>query len=191
MFQFIAILLGVAISLIDGGVPCDRWTDMPPVGTLTVPEDYTVRRHAAASGVQSYQCKTPGVTATFLDVNATLYDCTSGVVGVHDGFTHPNWEFADGLVAGMTEASYAHDASSVPWLLLNVTARHGIFLTNGVDYILRVNTIGDIPPVCNSSDLGYSIHVPYTATTQSAAYALLHSKTRSPFSVDTVCAARV
>ncbi|MEO6132756.1 MAG: DUF3455 domain-containing protein, partial [Saprospiraceae bacterium] len=57
------------------------------------------------------------------------------------------------------------DPNSISWLLLSVVSSQGPGIFDGTTYIQRINTVGGKAPAtgANSSTVGQSVQVPYTA----------------------------
>jgi hypothetical protein len=94
-------------------------------------------RRPAPSGELAWIFKAP---------EALLYDRQGNVIGKH--FAGPTWTHNDGSeITGQLSAKVdAPDAAAIPWLLLKVTghSREGVF--SRITSILRVNTVGGLPP---------------------------------------------
>jgi hypothetical protein len=158
----------------EGACP-SNWLDKPAVDpSITIVADSgAVLVHASATGTQNYACAQGGDGGfgwTFVGPQAELHDCNASVIGHHfaseAGASAPEWLLDDGSYAvGHKVAQFVPDggASSVPWLLLQVTGRSDAGILGQATYVHRLNTNGGIAPsdVCGA-DSGAQM-VPYTA----------------------------
>jgi hypothetical protein len=123
---------------------------------------------AHASGSQIYACRA-GADGKFIWTlrapEAELKDENGGVIGSH--FAGPAWKLKDG--SEVTGKAAAHvdsdDASSIPWLLVDVVGHSGTGLLTKVTTIQRVHTHGGKPPAggCDESHHDAEIKSGYTA----------------------------
>jgi Protein of unknown function (DUF3455) len=99
-----------------------------------------------AEGAQIYQCKAADdgkLGWAFREPIATLL-LDGKTVGRH--YAGPNWEHVDGSVvqAKATGNASGATADDIPWLKLEVVARHGSGALANVDIIQRINTSGGV-----------------------------------------------
>ncbi len=185
--SLLTLSLSFLISGCGGGGPASAndpatqcpasWSAPPAVDpSIAIPDGESVVFHAAATGTQNYRClgavADGGADATFtwtLEFPAAeLADCTGAKVGEHsapNGASAPQWSNADGsVVVGHKTASFAHDASAIPWLLLSAVSHTGDGVMSRVDFVQRVNTVGGLPTEpCDVAHAGTDLAVPYTA----------------------------
>jgi hypothetical protein len=117
-----------------------------------------------AIGAQVYECKKNsegGLAWQFREPVATLV-IDGKTVGHH--FAGPVWVMADGSAVSAKVSAQAPGATTndIPLLRLDVAARHGSGLLNGVTTIQRLNTHGGrADAVCDAP--GTFLSVPYSA----------------------------
>jgi hypothetical protein len=135
--------------------------------TLAPPDGNELAFVTAASGVQEYTCN--GTAWVFVAPDAQLYSdhgCQDEALGHH--YAGPTWEwYEDGsTVVGAKVAAASIDPASIPWLLLQGVS-HGPNdgRMSDVTFIQRLVTSGGNAPAtgCDSSHVGASANVPYTA----------------------------
>jgi hypothetical protein len=142
---------------------------VPSAAAAEVPETIAARGEtliatARATGAQVYECKTNSdgkLMWQFREPIATLV-IDGKTVGRH--FAGPVWEMADGSAVSARVSAQAPGASTndIPLLRLDVAARHGSGLLNGVTTIQRLNTRGGrADSACESP--GTFLSVPYSA----------------------------
>ena len=117
-----------------------------------------------AEGAQIYECKTGAdgrLAWNFREPIATLI-LDGRTVGRH--YAGPNWEHTDGSgVTGKVAASApGTTASDIAWLKLDVVARRGAGVFDGVTVVQRINTVGGtLSGTCDRA--GALRSVPYAA----------------------------
>ncbi|MEI6145718.1 MAG: DUF3455 domain-containing protein [Methylococcales bacterium] len=132
----------------------------PPVGQVA---KLTVH----AIGDQIYQCVLENNVYAWqsLAPDAALFDMQGQVVGHH--YSGPIWEYKEGSrIVGRVVGKYDVDPSaSIPWLLVEVVANHGVGVFSDVQFINRVHTQGGLAPTssCNANHLGSEKRMSYTA----------------------------
>jgi Protein of unknown function (DUF3455) len=145
-----------AVLLVDGAA-----AQVPD--TIAVPGE-TVVATFHAEGAQIYDCKADAngkLAWQFREPIATLLR-DGATAGRH--YAGPNWEASDGsAVTGKAVANVPGSTpSDIPWLKLDVIARHGSGILSGVTTVQRINTHGGvINGGCDKSSSYYS--VPYSA----------------------------
>ena len=120
-----------------------------------------------ATGDQIYTCR--GGAAQFAWTlkapDAQLFNKDGKVVGKH--FAGPSWEASDGSrLAGKAVANApSPDATSIPWLLVNVIGHEGNGVLSRATTIQRLNTKGGKAPAagCDAAHVNQEIRVPYSA----------------------------
>ena len=132
----------------------------PPAGQQLV-----LQLHA--KGYQVYTCK-EGVEQyewVLKAPDAQLFDKDGKPFGKH--FAGPSWEANDGSrVTGSAAASVpSPDASSIPWLLVQVVGHEGTGVLSRAAFIQRLNTKGGKAPSsgCDEGHAGQELRVPYSA----------------------------
>lgn len=141
--------------------------DPPVPAVLAVPEGHRFAFELDAIGVQIYQCQ-----ATAAGSHAWVFQAPEAdllrrkrIAGHH--YAGPTWEATDGsTVVGARLASYAADASAIPWLLLQATSNSDKGRMSDVSFIQRLDTVGGLAPAagCDAEHVGELADVEYTAT---------------------------
>ncbi len=138
---------------------------------LSTPADQVFAFEAMATGVQIYECKKSGDSASefqwvFKAPEAELYAVSGSRIARH--YAGPSWEALDGSkVVGQVKAQYASpDPNAISWLLLSATSNSGKGIFTQTASIQRINTKGGKAPTagCGQAQLGKVTRVPYTAT---------------------------
>jgi hypothetical protein len=135
---------------------------MPPAGTRKVLE-------AHATGAQIYTCAAVAdgkFSWTLKGPDADLRDADGKTIVKHSA--GPTWQHMDGSrVTGKVAAKEsAHQADSVPWLLLTADNSHSSAgALSKVTYIQRIHTDGGQPPVtgCDEAHKGDETRSNYSA----------------------------
>ncbi len=140
--------------------------DVPEKIKAPAAEKVVLKAHATGSQIYVCQPSSDGKLAWTLKApDAELKDDQGNVIGRH--FAGPTWKHKDGseIVGKAAARADAPDASAIPWLLLNVTARNGDGALSKVTSIQRVNTKGGQPPAegCESGKEGTEVKSSYTA----------------------------
>ena len=123
-----------------------------------------------AVGVQIYSCNAVagGYSWGLVAPRADLYGDNGRLIATH--FGGPTWQATDGsYVVGQRVDGVTVDATAIPWLLIAAAPAapgpDGDRLA-GTTFIQRIATTGGIAPPaaeCNTSTLGTTEEVPYTA----------------------------
>ncbi len=125
--------------------------------TATATATASANANAGASGGHTWQFRAP---------EAALTDRAGRALGKH--YAGPTWEAADGsMVVGEVKArDPGPQASAIPWLLLNAKSTAGTGVFAKTKSIQRVDTVAGMAPsaVCEVSNQGQVVRVPYTAT---------------------------
>jgi hypothetical protein len=138
---------------------------------LKVPSGQVLAISARARGAQIYACTADKddptrFSWTLKAPDATLRDKSGKPLGKH--YAGPTWEALDGskVVGEVTTKVDAPDAAAIPWLLLHVKSTSGSGIFTDTVSVQRLNTTGGKSPaaVCDESQAGKEIRIPYTAT---------------------------
>ncbi|MGZ8195703.1 MAG: DUF3455 domain-containing protein [Methylosarcina sp.] len=120
-----------------------------------------------AKGDQIYQC-TPnngGYAWTLKAPDAKLFDDRGNIVGNH--YAGPVWEYKEGsrVVGRVLKKLDVAPASSIPWLLVEVTSHQGQGFLSNVSFINRIHTHGGLAPKsgCDANHPGAEKRIAYTA----------------------------
>ena len=115
-----------------------------------------------AQGVQIYRWN--GTSWSFVAPSAVLSADAEGkgVVGTH--YAGPTWESVSGskVVASVVKRC-TPDAASIPWLQLGAVSTQGPGIFDGIDFILRINTVGGNAPSYSGSVVNEEARIAYTA----------------------------
>jgi Protein of unknown function (DUF3455) len=120
-----------------------------------------------ARGVQVYVCEQlSGAYAWRLKgPEATLLDAAGSEVGRH--FAGPSWQAKDGstVVGEALVTSRSPTEGAIPWLVLRAKSHAGGGVFASVEYIVRSQTEGGVPPAagCDQAHLGAQSRIPYSA----------------------------
>lgn len=133
---------------------------------LRLPDHTTLVAAALAQGVQIYESKPAQGGGYRWELNgpqAVLTTIGGDGFGRHD--PGPTWTANDGsqVVGTVAEKVEAPAANAVPWLLLTVKSKSGSGVLSGVDFVLRVETVGGSAPPEAPLHQGESKPVPYRA----------------------------
>jgi hypothetical protein len=143
----------------------------PVPDALKVPAGQVLTFSAKGDGVQIYAClplkeDPTHYSWTLKAPEATLRDDSGKILGKH--YAGPTWEALDGskVVGEVTTKVDAPDAAAIPWLLLHVKSTSGSGIFTDTVSVQRLNTTGGKSPaaVCDESQAGKEIRIPYTAT---------------------------
>ena len=135
---------------------------------ISVPDHTRIVTALQAEGVQIYEAK-PQASGTLgwslVGPDAKLETLDGQLVGVHS--VGPRWKANDGSEVKATKPPLQNwkspDPKSVAWLLLDVAATGSEGLFSGVQYVMRVSTIGGAAPVEPPAQAGDKKSVPYRA----------------------------
>jgi len=134
---------------------------------VRAPAEQVAKLTVHAAGDQIYQCVLQDNAYAWQAQapDARLFDMSGQVVGNH--YSGPIWEYKEGSrVVGRVVSKLDVDlGASIPWLLVEVVAHHGVGMFSDINYINRVNTLGGLSPSssCNANHLGSEKRVNYTA----------------------------
>ncbi|MFC6644892.1 DUF3455 domain-containing protein [Granulicella cerasi] len=137
--------------------------------SIAPPADATPLVAVQGRGVQIYRCdqQIGAFAYSFVSPEAELLNSEGLKVGEHSA--GPTWTWNDGgFIVGKVLAKQAStDADSVPWLLLQTSAKGAVgkYLASAA-YVRRTDTHGGNAPStgCDATHLGTMLRVPYTAT---------------------------
>jgi hypothetical protein len=153
----------LSLLLLLGSLTGAPAAETPLPGAIAAPGETTILS-VHAEGAQVYECKagSDGKLAwAFREPIATLL-VDGKTVGRH--YAGPTWEHVDGSavtgkVAGSAPGTTSDD---IPWLKLDVVARRGSGVLNGVTTVQRINTRGGkLGGACDQAG-GYR-SMPYSA----------------------------
>lgn len=134
---------------------------------LQPPAGQQLLLQAHAKGDQIYTCieDVTQYTWALKAPDAKLFDKDGKPFGKH--FAGPSWEANNGSrVTGSAVANVpSSDASSIPWLLVQVVGHEGTGVLSRVAFIQRLNTKGGKAPSsgCDEAHAGQELRVPYSA----------------------------
>ena len=135
---------------------------------IRVPAEQVAKLTVHAIGDQIYQCVLQGNVYAWQTQapDAKLLDMKGQVVGNH--YSGPIWEYKEGsrVVGRVVSKLDVDQGVSIPWLMVEVVAHHGVGMFSDINYINRVNTRGGLSPLsssCNANHLGSEKRVNYTA----------------------------
>ncbi|HTV52549.1 MAG TPA: DUF3455 domain-containing protein [Steroidobacteraceae bacterium] len=163
MQSWIWAAVGVAAASAQG-LPPARMPD-----SIRAPADEALVLQARGSGVQIYVCQaaSDGQARWTLKAPDALLRDGKGAVIIHH-YAGPTWKHEDGST--VTGKAVAHadspDPSSIPWLLVSVTAHSGTGILAHIASVQRLHTKGGQPPAaagCNGSTLGTEARSAYSA----------------------------
>ncbi len=146
-----------------------------PAPTGTVPTELDPGRSVralttvSATGVQVYECRAAGGTATpawtFVAPEAELFDPRGRSMGSHGA--GPHWQGLDGsrVVGSVRARADAPVPGAVPWLLLATHSTGAAGVLSPVTFIQRLHTEGGVAPAagCDGVSIGRQIRVAYRA----------------------------
>jgi hypothetical protein len=96
-------------------------------------------KQASSAGGYQWVLKAP---------EAELKSLTGEILGKH--FGGPAWSLNDGseLLGSLPplKAISAADRQNIPWLLIAAKSRNGLGILGSAEYVLRIATVGGIPP---------------------------------------------
>lgn len=138
----------------------------PRFAGLRLPDHTSLVAVALAQGVQIYESRpaqTGGYHWELKGPQAILTTIGGERFGRHD--PGPSWTANDDsqVVGTLAEKVDAPGANAIPWLLLTVKSKSGSGVLSGVDYVLRVETVGGSAPSEDPSHEGETKAVPYRA----------------------------
>ena len=121
----------------------------PRFAGLRLPDHTTLVAAALAQGVQIYESRPAdagGYRWELKGPRAILTTIGGERFGRHD--PGPTWTANDGsqVIGTLAEKVDAPGANAIPWLLLTVKSKSGSGVLSGVDYVLRVETVGGSAP---------------------------------------------
>jgi hypothetical protein len=118
---------------------------------IPLPENARIVLAAEGEGVQIYESKADpagGYKWMLKAPEAELRGLAGEVLGKH--FGGPAWSLQDGseLVGSLPplKAVSAPNQQDIPWLLVAAKSRNGVGILSPVEYVLRIATVGGIPP---------------------------------------------
>jgi Protein of unknown function (DUF3455) len=118
---------------------------------LPLPENTSVVLAADGEGVQIYESRTSsagGYQWVLKAPEAELKSLTGEILGKH--FGGPAWSLNDGseLLGSLPplKAISAANRQNIPWLLIAAKSRNGLGILGSAEYVLRIATVGGIPP---------------------------------------------
>lgn len=147
-------------------LPCAAVAELAIPQQIQPPAEFKTVMSVHAKGDQIYQC-TPtqnGYAWALQAPDARLYDDQGRIVGNH--YAGPVWEYEGSRVAGrVLKKLDVAPASSIPWLLIEVTAHQGSGVLEKVSFINRIHTEGGLAPKsgCDANHPGAEKRIGYTA----------------------------
>ncbi|TFE70589.1 DUF3455 domain-containing protein [Methylacidiphilum caldifontis] len=136
---------------------------------LTIPSHSLLLWVAQAEGVQIYVSKPKkgeknSFEWTFKSPKATLLSKSGKKIGSH--YSGPTWQANDGskITASTPPESKWEQKNSIPWLLLKVKSHEGEGILSRVNYVLRIDTLGGLPPKNPPQKADQTVSIPYKAT---------------------------
>jgi hypothetical protein len=137
---------------------------------LQVPSDQKLVLKTTARGSQIYVCQAKADNSERLEWTlkapaAGLFDDQNHPLGQH--YEGPTWEANDGskVIGEVKAKANAPKAKTIPWLLLAARSHAGNGIFSQINWIVRVNTVGDTAPAegCDRAYQNREIRVNYTA----------------------------
>jgi hypothetical protein len=135
---------------------------------ISVPDHTRIVTALQAEGVQIYEAKTQAngtLGWSLVGPDAKLETLDGQLVGLHS--VGPRWKANDGselkAIKPPLQNWKSPDPKSVAWLLLEVGSEGGDGLFSGVEYVMRVSTIGGAAPSEPPTQAGEKKSVPYRA----------------------------
>ena len=135
---------------------------------IAVPDHTRIVTALQAEGVQIYEAKTQAngtLGWSLVGPDAKLETLDGQLVGLHS--VGPRWKANDGsglkAIKPPLQNWKSPDQKSVAWLLLEVGSEGSDGLFSGVEYVMRVSTIGGAAPSEPPTQAGEKMSVPYRA----------------------------
>jgi hypothetical protein len=139
--------------------------------SLRVAANQTLTLALHGAGVQIYECRSgkdasSGFAWILKTPDADLTDHKGKTVARH--YAGPTWEASDGsskVTGELVAQDGGPDPAAIPWLLLRSTSNTGKGLFAKTQSIQRLHTVGGRAPpaVCDASQAGKRVRVPYSA----------------------------
>ncbi|TFE69762.1 hypothetical protein A7Q09_04830 [Methylacidiphilum sp. Yel] len=136
---------------------------------LVLPSHTMVVLVAEAKGVQIYSSQPQiGKKSSFewklTAPKALLFDKSGKQIGKH--YSGPSWELNDGskITTMLPPIAKVEQKTAIPWLLLKVKSHEGKGLLSNVQYVIRVATLGGLPPKKAPSKKNQCSKISYRAT---------------------------
>jgi hypothetical protein len=135
---------------------------------ISVPDHTRIVTALQADGVQIYEAKPQSGGAlgwSLVGPDAKLETLDGQLVGIHS--VGPRWKANDGSEVKATKPPLQNwkspDPKSAAWLLLEVSSEGSEGLFSGIEYVMRVSTIGGAAPAEPPTQAGEKKSVPYRA----------------------------
>jgi hypothetical protein len=135
---------------------------------IPLPENTSIVCALIGEGVQIYQAKSNpagGYQWILKAPEAELKTLAGKSVGKH--FAGPSWSADDGseIVGALPPLKTLNspDSRNIPFLLIGVKSRSGFGLLEGVDYVVRMSTVGGAPPSSPPKAEDETVRVEYRA----------------------------
>jgi hypothetical protein len=154
------------ISLFLALLPCVVVAETAIPEPIQPPAGHKATLSVHAKGDQIYQCapNNNGYAWILKAPDATLFDDRGNSVGNH--YEGPVWEYKGSQVAGrVLKKLDVAPASTIPWLLVEVTSHQGRGFLSNVSFINRIHTHGGLAPKsgCDANHPGAEKRIAYTA----------------------------
>jgi hypothetical protein len=163
------VLLAAGAVLAMGAGAAGQGPDLKIPDKLKVPDGQRLVLRVEAEGVQVYVSKPGKDGKPEWSFKGPLADLSAAgkLAGYH--YDGPSWELLDGSKVARDKAEAvvnvpAPTADAVPWLRIKVLPDEAKGGLSQVQYVLRVNTRGGLPPTTPPTRVGTEVGVKYQAT---------------------------